>query len=88
MVRPWIVVLLIVHMAVRVWTVAYFAPTIIAFQSTPRSATIDPVLVEKAAQWRNMNIIRVMLFMAVNCFLLPVIYRVARMLRTAELETR
>lgn len=88
MVRPWIVVLLIVHMAVRVWTVAYFAPTIIAFQSTPRSATIDPVLVEKAAQWRNMNIIRVMLFMAVNCVLLPVIYRVARMLRTAELETR
>jgi hypothetical protein len=75
-------------MAVRAWTIAYFAPTIIAFQSMPHSATIDPVLVEKAAQWRNMNIIRVMLFMAVNCALLPAIYRVARMLCTAELETR
>jgi hypothetical protein len=30
-------------------------------QSMPHSATIDPVLVEKAAQWRNVNIILVML---------------------------
>jgi hypothetical protein len=87
-VRRWMVVLLIIHMAVRVWTVAYFAPTIIAFQSMPYSGMIDPVLVERAAQWRTMNIIRVMLFMAVNCALLPAIYRVARMLCTAELETR
>jgi hypothetical protein len=86
-VRRWIVALLIIHMAVRVWTVAYFAPTIIAFQSMPYSPTIDPVLVEKAARWRTMNIIRVMLFMAVNGALLPVIYRVARMLGTAERET-
>jgi hypothetical protein len=87
-VRPWIVALLIIHMAVRAWTVAYFAPTIIAFQSMPYSAAIDPVLAEKAAQWRTMNIIRVMLFMAVNCALVPPVYRVARMLCTAELEMR
>jgi hypothetical protein len=87
-VRPWIVVLLIIHMAVRIWTVAYFAPTIIAFQRMPYSATIDPALVEKAAQWRTLNIIRVTLFMAVNCALLPAIYRVARMLCTAKLEPR
>jgi hypothetical protein len=49
-VLAWIVMLLIVHMAVRVWTVVCFAPTIFAFQSMPYSATIDPVLVEKAAQ--------------------------------------
>jgi hypothetical protein len=87
-VRPWILTLLIIHIAVRVWTIAYFAPTIIAFQSMPYSATVDPALVAKAAQWRTMNIVRVMLFMAVNVALLPAIYRAARMLGTAELETK
>jgi hypothetical protein len=83
-VRPWIVGLLIIHMAVRVWTVAYFAPTIIAFQRMPYSATIDPGLVEKAAQWRARNIIRVVLFGAVNCALFFPLYRVARMICTAD----
>jgi hypothetical protein len=54
----------------------------------PYSGTIDPVLIEKAAQWRTMHIIRVMLFMAVNRAFLPVIHRMARMLCTAELEAR
>jgi hypothetical protein len=31
-VRQWLLVLLLVHMAMLVWTVAYFAPTIIAFE--------------------------------------------------------
>jgi hypothetical protein len=83
-VRQWVLVLLVVHIAVRVWTVAYFAPTIIAFQNTPYSPTIDPGLVQKAAQWRNMNIIRVLLFMAVNLALLPLIHRVGKMLSASE----
>jgi hypothetical protein len=87
-VRRWILTLLIVHMAVRVWTVAYFAPTIIAFQSMPHSATIDPTLVEQAARWRNLNIVRVTLFVAVNCALLLSVHRVARMLFASQLEKR
>jgi hypothetical protein len=83
-IRQWLLGLLVVHVAVRVWTVAYFAPTIIAFQSMPHSPTVDPALVQKAAQWRSLNIIRVVLFMAVNLALLPLILRVDRMLCASE----
>jgi hypothetical protein len=61
-----------------------FAPTIIAFQKTPYSPTVDPGLLQKAAQWRNLNILRVMLLMAVNLTLFPLIHRVGRMLGAAE----
>ena len=85
-VRQWLIALLIIHIAVRVWTVAYFAPTIIAFQSMPYSATIDPTLVEKAARWRSMNIVRVLLFLVLNCALLVPACRVARMFCTSRIE--
>ena len=87
-VRQWVLALLIIHIAVRVWTVAYFAPIIIAFQGTPHSAAIDPALVKKAAEWRNLNIIRVILFGAVNGALLVAVYRVARMLCASRPENR
>jgi hypothetical protein len=79
-VRQWVLGLLVVHVAVRGWTVAYFAPTIIEFQGLLPSAAIDPELVRKAARWRHLNIIRVMLFMVVNLALLRPIYRVVNML--------
>ena len=79
-VRNWLLVLLAAHIAVRVWTLLYFAPTIIAFQGMPYSSTVDETLVEKAARWRNLNYLRVGIFMAVNVGLLPLIFRVARML--------
>jgi hypothetical protein len=86
-VRQWLLALLVVHIAIRVWTVAYFAPTIIEFQRTPVSSTIDPTLLQRAAQWRHMNVIRVSIFLAVNLALLPLIVRVGKMLcatRTAR----
>jgi hypothetical protein len=53
-------------MAVRVWTVSYFAPTIIWFQSLPVTDTVDNSLVQKAALWKNLNYLRVGLFIAIN----------------------
>lgn len=79
-VRNWLLVLLTAHIAVRVWTIVYFAPTIIAFQQMPYAATVDPDLVAKAARWRNLNYLRVAVFIAINVALLPLIFRVARML--------
>jgi hypothetical protein len=79
-VRNWLLVLLAAHVAVRVWTIAYFAPTIIAFQQKPYAPTVDPDLVAKAARWRNLNYLRVAIFMAINVALLPLILRMARML--------
>jgi hypothetical protein len=83
-VRHWVLVLLLVHMAVRVWTLAYFAPTIIGFQSMPPSPSVDPALVREAARWRTLNLIRVLLFMAVNLALLPLIFRAGKMLCATE----
>jgi hypothetical protein len=79
-VRHWLLALLVVHMAVRVWTLAYFAPTIIRFQSISPSPGVDPALIQEAARWRTLNLVRVALFMAVNLALLRPIYRVANML--------
>jgi hypothetical protein len=79
-VRMWIIVLLVVHIALRMWTVAYFAPTIMEFQGLPPSSTVDPDLVSRAALWRQLNYLRVVLFMAVNIGLLIPILRTARLL--------
>ena len=79
-VRNWLLVLLSAHIGVRIWTIVYFAPTIFAFQQVPYVPGIDPDLVAKATRWRNLNCLRVAIFMAINLALLPVIFRVARML--------
>jgi hypothetical protein len=87
-VRRWLLVLLVLHVLVRVWTIAYFAPTIIAFQSVPVSSAVDPLLAQKAAQWRHLNIVRVLIFLAVNLAMLSPIRQVHRMLVAATFATR
>jgi len=57
------------HIAVRAWTLLYFAPTIMEFQQIPYSDTVDTLLQEKAAQWRNLNYVRVAIFFALNMIL-------------------
>jgi hypothetical protein len=79
-VRRWLLLVLVLHVAVRVWTIAYFAPTIITFQQLPPSAAVDPTLVERATQWRVLNLIRVGVFMLLNLALFPLCVRVARLL--------
>ncbi len=67
-------VLLIVfacHLVVRAWTLLYFAPVIISFQELPVSDTTDQMLIEKAALWRSMNLVRVSLFMILSIILIP-----------------
>jgi hypothetical protein len=64
--RNPLLLLFVAHMAVRVWTVSYFAPTIIWFQLLPVTDTVDNLLVQKAALWKNLNYLRVGLFIAIN----------------------
>jgi len=70
-VRNWLLLLFILHMAVRVWTVAYFAPNMINFQRIAQMAQDIPNLVERANLWRTLNYIRVAIFMAISFGLLP-----------------
>ena len=60
--------------------------TTIPLQNMPYSPTSDPALMERAARWRSINVIRVLPFLALNCALLLPIYRVARMLCAAGLR--
>lgn len=69
--RNVLVVVFVIHVVVRAWTLLYFAPVIISFQQTPFSATIDQTLQEKAALWRSMNLVRVALFMLLSFALIP-----------------
>lgn len=68
--RNLILLVLIGHIAVRVWTLLYFAPTLIEFQQLPYSNTVDVFLQEKAAQWRYLNYLRVAIFFALNFLLI------------------
>lgn len=69
--RYLILLVFIGHIAVRIWTLMYFAPAIMDFQNMPYSNSIDQVLVEKAATWRNLNYLRVSIFFFLNLALIP-----------------
>lgn len=64
--RNYLLLLFIAHMAVRAWTLLYFAPSIMFFQSIPISNNVDPELVSKANLWKNLNYIRGFLFICIN----------------------
>ncbi|WP_439484344.1 transposase [Cyclobacterium plantarum] len=64
--RNAMVVLLVIHIGIRAWTLQYFAPTIIEFQAMEAAPVVIPELVEKAETWKSLNYIRVGLFYLVN----------------------
>lgn len=76
-VRNWLLLLLGIHVAVRVWTLMYFAPNIIAFQkiSTDHSPAYGD-LAAKTTLWRNLNYIRVAIFIGISIGLVPLLYKV------------
>jgi len=76
-VRNWLLLLLGIHVAVRVWTLMYFAPNIIEFQkiSTKDSIPLDD-LIAKINLWRTLNYIRVAIFVGVSIGFVPLLYKV------------
>lgn len=76
-VRNWLLLLLGIHVAVRAWTLLYFAPNIIEFQkiSTDNSFAYGD-LTAKTTLWRNLNYIRVAIFISVSIGLVPLLYKV------------
>jgi hypothetical protein len=78
-VRTWLLILFAVHMAVRIWTIAYFAPNIIEFQQMPYSQTSDLELLQQTIGWKNLNYLRVALFIAVSLGLIPLLNQVLRL---------
>ena len=69
--RKVLLVVFVAHIAVRAWTLLYFAPVIISFQQILAADTIDQVLVQKAARWRELNLVRVAAFVVLSLVLIP-----------------
>ena len=79
-IRNWLLILFAIHFAVRVWTVAYFAPNIIAFQKLANDGKSAPSdLLKRTKQWRNLNYLRVGIFIAVSIALVPLLIQIINM---------
>ena len=70
-IRNWLLVLFAIHFAVRVWTLSYFAPNIIEFQKIANTTNEGVQLLKRTMVWRNLNYIRVGLFIVVSIALIP-----------------
>jgi hypothetical protein len=77
--RNWLLVLFAIHFAVRAWTIAYFAPRIIKFQQMADREGSDNELRERTTQWKNLNYLRVAVFIAVSLGLIPLLNNVLRL---------
>lgn len=74
--RNWLLISFAVHLAVRVWTLTYFAPNIIQFQKIAETQVISSGLAAKTSLWQMLNYIRVAIFLAVSVGLVPLCLRV------------
>lgn len=81
LVRNWLLLLFLVHFAVRIWTLLYFAPNIIDFQRIANTAGDETGLLHRTTLWRNLNYLRVGLFIAVSIGLIPLCMKLAGLKR-------
>ncbi|MET4081745.1 hypothetical protein ABIB40_001694 [Pedobacter sp. UYP30] len=70
-IRNSLLILFAIHFSVRVWTLMYFATNIIEFQKIANLESIGTDLLNKTIMWRNLNYIRVGIFIAVSLGLIP-----------------
>ena len=78
-VRTWLLFLFTIHFAVRMWTLVYFAPKIMLFQKLANSSEQVPKLLSSTNRWRNLNYIRVAIFILISLGLIPLCIKVMRL---------
>ncbi|MBE8722502.1 transposase [Sphingobacterium pedocola] len=78
-VRNWLLLLLIFHIIIRVWTLIYFAPNIISFQSGATEIRSGHELVEKVRLWKQLNLVRVALYITISLGFLPLLFKVIKL---------
>jgi hypothetical protein len=71
--RPWIIAALVVHLATRVWSFAYFIPLAIKFQNAD---TANQLHDEKKYQWVKLSRCRVLLGGAVLLMLTTAVVKI------------
>ena len=75
-IRTSLLILFAIHFVVRVWTILYFAPNIMEFERIANSENRAQNFIDKATLWRNLNYIRVGIFLAVSIALIPLCMKV------------
>lgn len=70
-VRNWLLVLFIIHAAVRIWTLTFFAPHIIQFQNLAAASSVPEQILTKISLWKTLNYIRVAVYIAVSIGFIP-----------------
>jgi hypothetical protein len=74
-VKLWLIILFTLHFAVRVWTILYFAPAIIRFQKiATESESDDNRISEMVLRWKQLNALRVILFILISLALVPLYF--------------
>lgn len=74
-VRNALLLIFVLHFAVRAWTLAYFAPEIISFQRIAESGEAGLDLVRRVTLWRQLNGVRVAAFALLSFAMIPVCIR-------------
>lgn len=70
-VRNWLLVLFVIHAAVRVWTLIFFAPNIIQFQNLATAPTVSAEIISRISLWKTLNFIRVAVYIAISLGFIP-----------------
>jgi len=79
-IRNALLILFVIHFAVRVWTIGYFAPNIIEFQKIVNGeAPQGDNLLSRTQRWKHLNYMRVGIFVAVSLELLALCIQLMNM---------
>ena len=78
-IRDWLLVLFAIHFLVRVWTLIYFAPNIIEFQKIANATGESNELLKRTIRWKNLNYVRVGLFIVVSVGLIPLLVKILQL---------
>lgn len=74
-IRGALLIIFVLHLAVRVWTLAYFAPEIMSFQRIAETGEAGVDLVRRVTLWKKLNGFRVGAFIVLGAAMIPVCAR-------------
>lgn len=74
-VRNGLILIFILHFAVRAWTLAYFAPNIIDFQKIADTQELDRLVKERIENWKKWNFVRVAIYIGLSAGMVPLLLK-------------
>ncbi len=74
-IRNGLLIFFAIHVAVRAWTLAYFATNIMEFQNISEGLSSATDLDKRANLWKTLNYARVAIFVAVSIGLVPLLLK-------------